>query len=128
MNRDEYGLAFIYPTEFLENFLDRYTNYLVKDLTKENVEQADISFGKNLELNNGQFIYKNGQTVLPLSAVSKVTADKLPFKIGDSLPIFDTKINLRSINDNEKEKKVISIPVDETMNVDALYYIVNNLA
>ncbi len=97
-----------------------YINYLVKDLTRENITQAKIAFGADLELNNGLFVYNGGQVILPLNAVSRITSDKLP--------LMDGKINLRSINENEKEQKTISISVKDAMNVDALYYIINNLA
>lgn len=119
MNRSEYNLTRMYPVGFLENFFERYTNYLIRDLTRENVMRAEMTFGPDLELNNGKFVYMGGQVVLPLSDVSRVTSDRWPF--------MSSKINLRSVNENEKEKKIISIPIDQVMNLDALYYIINEL-
>jgi hypothetical protein len=119
MNNIRYNFTGIYPDTFLIEFFRQYTNHLIKDLTIENIKQADLSFGKNLRLTEGQLIYRGSQVVLPLDEVSRVTDDRLPF--------MDSKINIRSINDRGEEKKTISIPITEVMNVDALYYIIYKL-
>lgn len=119
MNNIRYNFTGIYPDTFLIEFFHHYTNHLIKDLTIENIKQADLSFGKNLRLTEGQLIYRGSQVVLPLDEVSRVTDDRLPF--------MDSKINIRSINDRGEEKKTISIPITEVMNVDALYYIIYKL-
>ena len=118
-NKDRYEWSGEHPFTFLEKFIVQYTAYIVKDLNKQNIGQAEIRFGTDVMLKNGQFIYKNGEIVLPLSETSRVTSDKLP--------LFSSKINLRSIDESGREKKAITIPIDQAMNVDALYCIINDL-
>jgi len=62
----------------------KFTEYLLRDITCEVLGQINISFGKELELRDGQFIYTQGRggsiIAIPLDAVRQVRDRPTPRK------------------------------------------------
>ena len=98
---------------FGNEFSFTYTKYAAKDLNRENIYHANISFGSELELKNGMFIFKNKKEV-PFDDISSIT---------DSQGV----IWLNGLNEKGKNRALITLKVGKTLNFGLLCNIVYNL-
>lgn len=96
--------------EFCNVVNEAYTKHIIKDLNKENIENANIYFGKSLQLDNGKFIFKKGKTVVPLKDITD-------FKISDEW------VKFKGLNKKRKEVDLIKIGISACANISALSYI-----
>lgn len=128
------------PWSFCGALLNLNTERHIKNLTKDNIKDARFTFhappnaalGSLLEtmtrmsadyslvLENGVFIYseKDKKVALPLSEVAQVTRE---IKLWDST----YKVHLKSVDEQGKTTREISMGVWEVWNIDVLYYIVD---
>jgi len=100
---------------FAKIFNGAFTRFIVKDLTLENIQQANISFGDFLWLQNGSFIFQKyweaDRVILPLNEVAGI----------DVIPGFALHIKSRDPN---KQILVTQKFGRSLLNMDALYYII----
>lgn len=106
--------------KFAQVFSSAFTKHLLKDLNYENIDQANISFGKYLKLENGNFIHQSGneksKMVIPFDAISDIEF-KLEVITHGSLILKDA---------NTPENQIIA-PLEHVINLDTLYHIVKKL-
>ena len=93
-----------------------FTERLLKDVTKQNLSKTTISFGKELELKDGQLLY-NDKTVIPFEEIIKIETG-------------DGGHHIMLIGKEKESKKftrtdiIAMIAVDKALNIEALYRIV----
>ena len=94
--------------------------FLLKDLTKETIGSANISFGNALELSDGKFIYdggrKKGKVSIPVDAVRSI-------EVHDEEGYWLT-LRGRPNNEDGKAEELAMIRKDKALNIEALYRIV----
>ena len=108
---------------FADKFGAVYTRWLLDGLTMDNMADAKISFGPDLKLYGGQFIYtkKDQEIVMPLSDVHS-----LEIETGDAYNYFW----LLSKTETDKKgnpKKAIGGQTAKALNLEALYIIVQRI-
>jgi len=104
--------------EVAENLHSAYTEYLLKDLSKENLSDANISFGPQLQLRDGQLVYcknimKKSETIIPFENISNICggADGVVWIDGPK-------------NEKGKAETLAKLSVESLLNIDALDRIV----
>ncbi|MCL2828966.1 MAG: hypothetical protein FWD99_09575 [Oscillospiraceae bacterium] len=105
--------------QFADELSVVFTEHLLSGVTKETLSQISISFGKELELRNGQLFYNDGksETVIPFDAILDIE-------------VSDTGHHIMLIGE-EKEKKnfvrtdiLAQVASETSLNIGALYHIV----
>lgn len=91
--------------ETSQNLAAIYCEYVTKDLNKETIKNRTITFGRNLTIKNGSFVYKNNTKVVPYESFYEAKND-------------DGVIILKSENDS------FILSVANSMNLNILYYII----
>jgi len=93
-----------------------YTDWLIrnKPITNENIPSLTLSFGKELELSQGMFLYsrRRGDVELPLAEVTELEIRE------DSLMFF-------GLNEKGKTKCLIDINITKVYNIDLLFAVYN---
>ena len=110
-----------YFNDFADTFNFAFTEHLLNGITKENIYQANISFGAQLELSNGQLKYdswgKEGEKIIPLDLVFGLQ----PNENGNLIMLMGEK------NEKGKAEILASIKADVALNIGALYRILEIL-
>ena len=103
---------------FAVEFSAVFSRWLLKDLTMDNISGAQISFGKDLELRDGQFIFKlKGENYIPLGDIASIEEDDLDG--GQLLKLFS-----RTKTDKKGRPELLAfISVHRDMNLEAFYHI-----
>jgi len=102
-----------------ETLSQRYTQWLIKNkpVTKDNVYSLVLSFGDNLELNQGTFIHahRRGDVHLPIQDVT-------------SLETRENSLMFFAANEKGKNKCLIDIKITQVLNIDLLFEIFGMIA
>jgi hypothetical protein len=100
--------------QFADELGTVYTNYLLRDVTKENISQLNLSFGDKLKLAGGQLIHdadkKQGAVSIPLESIRRL----------EYLNDEGYWLSLK----NERAEELTSIRADKAMNLETLNRIV----
>jgi len=106
--------------DFADKFGVVYTRWLLDGLTLDNISDAEISFGPDLKLRSGQFIYieKKQEKTMPLSDIHS-----LEIETGDEYNYFWLTSKTLT-NKNGTPKKVIGGQTAMALNLEALHIIV----
>jgi len=96
-----------------------FTEHLISGVTKENLNQASISFGKELNLRNGQLMYSDGKstTIIPFDDILNIE-------------VSDTGHHIMLIGEEKEKKKLTRVDIlaqfatETSLNIGALYHIV----
>ena len=106
--------------QFYEKLDSVFADYLLRNITPENLHQANISFGSRLELTDGQFIYYDNW--------DKITTMPLENVTGIDPPANSTSISLAlSLKGPFYKRKAVnfaSIDLIYMLNIQALYRVV----
>jgi len=110
--------------QFADEFSDLYIRWLVKDLTMENIADANISFGPDLELSGGQFIYthKKEKKYMPVGEVHG-----LEIQTDDEHNFFWLTSRVET-DKKGRPKKIAGGQTVKALNLEALYHIVQMIA
>jgi hypothetical protein len=105
--------------QFVDELCVTYNKYLLKDLTKENIGQASISFGNKLELSGGQLIFdaggSKGKIPIPLGSIQNVRVTEEGYWLYIE----------GAINEKGKAEELAAIRADKAWNLEALYRILD---
>ena len=109
---------------FAEELKNAHMAYLLKNLSKENIDQVQISFGDQLELQGGQLIYNQGKKK---GAIEIALEDIYDIESQDGV------LHLLSAPSGEKKKllalkrkdTLASISLQKALNLDILYFILS---
>lgn len=112
--------------EFARVFSYAFRDHVIKGLHRENINKANITFGKHLKLTDGHFIYEP-----KVDDRSKESSTTLPFNKAVSVEIWPQIGTYLAIIGEGAErlssKNTISIPkayAEHLLNLDILYHIV----
>ena len=99
-----------------EDLSQAYTNWLVKEknITQQNINDIQLSFGDNLELKNGTFILKHKRNDKNIKL-----ADITRFETLDN-----NNFSIFGLNEKNKEKAIIQINVQNLLNMDLITKII----
>ena len=107
--------------QFADDFGSVFAEKLLSGVTKENLGQTNISFGKELELSGGQLLYDEGnerKTIIPLNAIIDIEDND--------------GIHILLIGEKKKEKNLLSkrsdvlaiISIESALNLGVLYRVI----
>ena len=99
---------------FLDTLVYEYTSYLIRDLTLENLNCADIKFSTNLELSGGKLINTANGKEINIHDVSDIQ-------------VRDGHIRIMENVDGKEKVWHRSEPIQNVINLGALIYIVDIL-
>ena len=107
-----------------DTITDAYTDFLLKGLTKENIQQAEIRFHDKLV--NIEFMLKDGKFKYGQVMGKKSTTQEIDAKDITSVKISPGIIELMHLVKG-KEKRWVGLPLEFTFNIRALYIVVNSI-
>jgi len=103
--------------QFAEELISVYTRSLTTDLTPETLYETTIQFGNRLKLENGNFIYKKGKTIVPLDDVYEI---EIQAESTSSLIAADTPfVTLRGFRGND----LLVVATMHVSNLEILHHI-----
>ena len=97
---------------------DYYTAHATKSLSREQIQTAQITFGKNLELKDGHFHAKVG--------LLRTTDEQIPLNQVRSIQDNSGKITLDGPYAMSRKGGAIDIPTEGLINEGILWHVVNN--
>jgi len=130
IDMDGCAAAFRNFRQFYERLDSVFADYLLRDITHENLHQANISFGECLELRNGKLIYDD---FLEGNDESRTVA--MPLKFITGIEFFNTRERLENystgvlrvngpLNDRGEPMDFATIGIGGMLNIQALYRVV----
>jgi len=101
--------------DFYKTVDTNFSEYLLRDITPQNVKQQTISFGDDLTLHNGHFTHSDKddkETTFSLDDVLRAEHPPKP-REGDVLRLV-----------GHADKELVKVRLDEMLNIQVLYHII----
>ena len=101
--------------EFYKTVDANFSEYLLRDITPQNVDRQTISFGDDLTLHNGHFTHSDKDDKETTFSLDDVLRAEHPAKPRE----FDV---LRLVSHTDKE--LVKVRLDEMLNIQVLYHVI----